>query len=313
MNTALGDFAASLILPVVALPIGWLLGVLVRRIRTASWQRYWRTQMTVYAEYEAPDGLRPAEIAFLYDRSFGEPELLATIFDLELRNKVTLNPVKSENGPDFTIRLHTKPLHDSSLSDFEQEVLLSIKALGSAPRWSELKADAAIWDSGIERNLEFSLRQQGYFWHVSPARRMKWWLIAIGAICALITIVLPMMIGDNWVNRPLPSLDNPHEVLGRELSFFIASMFWLGATILYALTAWGVYAAYHRGLDLEAGTKRLQLIWPHLEGFRVYLQVVEQDRLHFANKTLKEQAREKALPYAVALNLSTSWQARFRE
>lgn len=308
MNIALEFFGLSLLLPLVAVPAGWGLGVLMRMARIAANARRWRQRSVIIAEYEAPDNLKPAEIAFLYDRTFGEEELLATLFDLELRQMVSLKAVKGSREADFTITLRCKGT-ETGLEPFEQELLLSIK-VQRTPTWRLLKTDSSIWDSDIETIMESSLRQKGYFWY--PSKNKRWaifWLY--GLALALVTIVLPVGISEGWFTTVTPVVHDPYSSLSQQLAIIVVGIVALFAGGMYALAVYYAYAAYSRGMDLERGTNRLVALWPYLEGFKEYLRVVEQARLEFENETLKEKARARVLPYAVALNLPTAWQARF--
>ena len=51
------------------------------------------SRQTIIAHYEPPQGVHPAEMAFLYDQTFGKEEYLATLFDLERRGYITIAPL----------------------------------------------------------------------------------------------------------------------------------------------------------------------------------------------------------------------------
>jgi hypothetical protein len=58
-------------------------------------------------------------------------------------------------------------------------------------------------------------------------------------------------------------------------------------------------------------TKKFKQIWPEIEGYRDYIRQVEVDELKFESEELKTSSKNKALPYAIALELNTEWQKRF--
>ncbi len=311
MNIGLSFVGVSMLSVFIALPLGWVIGTVGRqlRIKRAAW--YWRRHTIIYAEYEPPDNLRPGEIAFLYDRSFGEAELLATLFDLELRKKVILSNLPSKNDAvDFRIRVVSKVVADD-LRDFEQETLATLKGYGQTATWSQLKLDTAIWDSNIETHLESELQQKDYFRQGSTSFWSTIGFVAFGMIMAGLTVVLPTATSEHWLHKQPVSPGDTYAGLNHDIATFEVTLLWSIAAVAYGLAFYFAVSAYRRAMDLEKGTPHLRTVWPHIEGFRQYIRVVDQERIQFENQELTVHARQQALPYAVALNLSTKWQARF--
>ena len=238
--------------------------------------------------------------------SFGEAELLATLLDLELRKLVTLAPKKHSGGVNFTI--HASPGAEHQTLGFEQEVLLCVKVLKKDADWQQLKNDTRIWDGSIEHTLEHTLRQKGYFWHEGEGATTATFIL-VGLIAALGLIVAPAIISIGWTTTPLTG---EFDELDRDISMFAVSVMATVGVLVYALAAHLGFSAYRRAMDMERGTKRLRMVWPHLEGYREYLRLVEQDRIKFANLEQKGHAHKKLMPYAIALNLKTNWEIRFK-
>jgi Predicted membrane protein (DUF2207) len=301
------------IVVLLAMPIGWFLGRGVSWVRMQQSTRRWRRQSIVYAAYEAPNNLSPAEVAFLYDRRFGEQELLAMLFDLELRQKITLKTLPDHYGEvDFHIRVISEPMADD-LRVFEQELLVSLIAFGATASWHAVKADNSIWKSTIEHTLEEALIEKGYlqpetsFWQKSSL------YLCVGALLAVLTVVLPAILA-NDMQTPRSSaalFGDTYADLRHDMAVFVVFMLWTAATAVYAFSSYVGISAFRRAMNVQKGTRLLRSIWPQIEGFRQYLVVVEQDRIAFENKTAREAARQSALAYAVGLNLTTRWEARF--
>ena len=309
MDFALSAFAFSFVSVLAALPAGWLLGKFVQKIRVSGQRRSWQHHSTIYAEYASPDNLHPGEVAYLYDRVFGQAELLATIFDLELRKKVRLDQSPSKAGEvDFEIKV-PGPSVDPDLSHFEQEVLITIKSYGAKSLWSQLKYDTAIWDSSIEQTLEAGLTQKGYLQPETSSFVKIIKYLLIGAVIAGLTVVLPLYLTEA---PSQPFAGDTYASLRRDMAVFQVSAFWLLASAAYGIAVYYGVATYYRALDMRKGTAKLRRLWPHLAGYREYLRVVEQDRIQYENQTLHLAARAHALPYATALDLSTRWQQRFK-
>ena len=55
------------------------------------------------------------------------------------------------------------------------------------------------------------------------------------------------------------------------------------------------------------GSVKLKQVWPEIEGYRYYIEVVDADQLKFESENTKGLAKNKALPYAVALGINTNW------
>lgn len=309
MRIALYSLLFSILAMFFAAPLGWLIGRLVRKLWVFLERVHWSRHNVIYAEYESPNGLKPGEIAYLYDRVFGEQELLATLFDLELRKKVELSTLSSNrSGPDFKIQAHCEVV-DTELLNFEQEVIATIKSYSQNATWSLLKTDTAVWDSSIELELQTGLQQKGYIKSASSRINAYLKYFLIGAAISSLFIILPLFI-ENTGNIATPG--DTLVDLQRDLAIFTGGMLWLIASALYGIAAYFGFSAYYNALDVGKGTQYLRKLWPHMVGFREYLRVVEQDRIQFENSTLKYQARQKALPHAVALNLTTRWQERFQ-
>lgn len=311
MNQSLTFLLLSFAAIALAVPMGWLIGVLSRHVRIANAKRRWSKQQTIIAEYTAPNDLRPSEIAYLYDRAFGEAELLATIFDLELRHKLTLKKLAhNHHGTDFHMHVTTDIVRDQELTAFEEEILLSIR---HDPTWRSLRSDAKLWQSGIELQLEADLRAKGFLHGRSSIGETWMRYFLLGGLISFPLIVLPPFLNGDWgTTEASLGANNPYISVHRDTALLTLAILWGVASILYGLASYLAIISCKRAMNMEKGTFLLRRAWPHIEGFRQYIQTVEQDRIKFENNALREAARQHALPYAVALNLSTDWHKRFK-
>jgi len=65
---------------------------------------------------------------------------------------------------------------------------------------------------------------------------------------------------------------------------------------------------------LEAPTMRGRKKMDHLEGFKMYLQTAEKDRIDFLHPPeMTPELFEKYLPYAIALGVENKWAAKFKK
>ena len=64
--------------------------------------------------------------------------------------------------------------------------------------------------------------------------------------------------------------------------------------------------------DTGQWTKKMKKSWAEIAGYNEFVRQVELDNIQFESEGLKSKTKIKALPYAVALGLNTSWQKRFK-
>jgi uncharacterized membrane protein YgcG len=87
----------------------------------------------------------------------------------------------------------------------------------------------------------------------------------------------------------------------------------IGTAILPALMAYVLAGVASRGFSLlQAPNKEGRRVMDHIEGFKQYLSVAEEDRLEYLNPPKKTpELFEKFLPYAIALDVENSWAKKF--
>lgn len=293
--------AMSLVLP----PTAYVAG-LARR-------RYWQYQSrhvlahhkTIIAEYEPPQNLTPAQIAYLYDQSFGDEEILATIFDLEQRGYVRLHTTRDPR--DFVVTVqHTNGRH---LESYEHELLLHIKHMRGIAKWSHISQEMRHFSTSFEKQLEESLRAKGLLLlqdDLALKHRAAWF----GAgVCNAIVIILPGAITHDAF---LPNDPLGYASLDRSLSFVPLFLLWAIATTIAGFSIRYAMDWHNRALHMKRGTGLLRFVWPQIEGYRLFVEQVELDAIQYANQHEAQTTKHKTLPYAIALNLSTNWHNRFR-
>lgn len=319
METALGILGVIVILAGILPLLAWGTGRILRKIWMHFAKRAQRGNQTIITEYTAPAGVRPAELAYLYDRTFGEEELLATVFDLEQRKKIALHPV--DDATNFSITLQAE-VQDSNVAAYESDIMLAIQQLGSSADWHALRQSHVLTDSYFELSLEKSLQTKGLFAPKGMSEVTHRILLAAAVVMSFAVLFFPVLpfdtpkIADLFSAKPSESslilADNGYVKLDRQITYFFVS-------VLCAITAAILYCSlrisrlvYARAMNMERGTKKLQKLWPAIEGYRIFIEQVELNQVTFSNQTDKIHAQHQALPYAVALNLTTDWQDRFK-
>jgi uncharacterized membrane protein len=87
----------------------------------------------------------------------------------------------------------------------------------------------------------------------------------------------------------------------------------VGLAIFPGIAPYILVALAARGFSLlQAPSKSGRDVMDHIEGFRQYLGVAEEDRLNFLNPPEKTpELFEKFLPFAIALDVENAWAKRF--
>lgn len=299
-----------LILPAVA----WILGLTKRRLAVWSSKRQLISSNIIYAQYEPPDGLRPADIAYLYDQKIGANEVLATLFDLEQRNilKLTRSTNSFAEGKDFHITLLKSP-QDKTLNEFEQELVVAVQSLGRKSTWSALRSiDTIMWESRFEHIMDKRLHDLGYFtrrnWLANNTTFRVFCSVLIAGLVSFMPVFTSVI---DLSGEALDSVDPSFDQLGRDIAIFALLCTWVICSFVTYFFMVPIFGAYARGSKLQSASQKLHDLWPAIEGFRQFVSIVELDRIGFENAKQKELARHAVLPYAVALNLATDWESRF--
>lgn len=170
----LGSFVVFLIVPIIFIVILWKFLVPIMK------ENKRKHQQTIVAQYEAPDGLMPAEIGMLSDNVSSTPEITATIIDLAIRGYVkielisaktfffpadyrftNLNPSSAGLQP-YEIStlniLFPEGVSPMKLSDITSSNRLKISSSTDAARTRNVLLMAAI-----TKQLEESLTTKGYY------------------------------------------------------------------------------------------------------------------------------------------------------
>jgi hypothetical protein len=170
----LGIFASSLIIPAIFVVILWKIFIPIIK------ENKRKHQQTVVPQYEAPDGLMPAEIGMITDSVSSTPELTATIIDLAIRGYIKIELVRKKSfffSADY--RFTSVNGDRAGLQDYECTTLDMIFPDGVSPmKLSEITSsggissgfstkntavrNAALMDQ-IQHQLEDSLTSKNYY------------------------------------------------------------------------------------------------------------------------------------------------------
>ena len=229
----------------------------------------------IIPQFKAPDGISPSACRYLLDMGFRNQAFTAAIISLAVKGHIRIE----EEDKEFTLHrvIGRAPLHSGSgqLTRTEESVLDAMLPKGTSSI-AMTNANHAKFQAA-RKALEQSLKKeyQGHLFHLNTL----------------------------YVAPP---------VIFTGLSVFVALAF--GSSPLIWIS-WGLLVLLLHGLFvwlLRAPTPAGRQAMDEIEGFRMYLDTAEQDRLdRMRSPALTPEVFESFLPYAYALGVENHWCERF--
>lgn len=260
---------------------------------------------TIIAEYDAPDGLSPAEVGTVMDNKAENKDISAEIINLAVRGYLKINKTEKKgivfDSEDYLLE---KLKDEKDLENtFQQDIMRNIFSgnldvlskidttdetgklivqkgmVLSSVRLSELKNKFYKDLDNIKDQIYQSVIKKGYYKDNPHAVKKLYSAIAIGIIFIAIFIFRGILGG-----------------LG------IASCVVSGIII-------GIF-----GFIMPARTRKGALAREYVLGLKEYLSVAEKDRIKFHNAPEKNPEHfEKLLPYAMVLGVEKEWAEQFKD
>jgi uncharacterized membrane protein len=263
----------------------FILPILILIILIFLWLKFGRDPQDkhpVVAQYDVPDNMTPVEVGTLIDTRVDNKDLSAEIIHLAINGYLKI--IRQEGTKILGVNIGTdyllQKLKDSStLTNNFDKNLLDFLVPGTERKLSALKNDytASSKFQSVKLMVSKKLTTDGYF--SDRAKLFKGLLFVSGIIIA----GLGIFAGVSASNVPLMISLIVSGVLA-----IIFSIFWGQRTV--------------KGVEMEN----------YLKGLKLYLGVVEKDRLDFHNAPEKNpQTFEKLLPYAMALGVEKAWAGQF--
>lgn len=247
-----------------------------------------RASQTVVAQYEAPNGMTPAEVGLLLDDATGMTEITATLIDLGVRGhlKITQTQAKSlfKSAEYQFDRLPGK----DPLKPYESKLLTAL--FGDATSIALTKTDRTKLSKAITEinsGLGKSLKDRGVYVQAPAVWRVVLPIfIPLAAFVPAIVAYVQLGLADGWNVGGF--------AIGVAMSLALAVLAWWAVTRPAGLTPEGAKT------------------WAQVKGLREYLSVAEKDRLNFTDAPAKTpELFNKLLPWAVALGVERQWAKQF--
>ncbi|PFG19232.1 DUF2207 domain-containing protein [Serinibacter salmoneus] len=240
---------------------------------------------------DPPEGAGPGEVGVLIDHRAQRSDGVAVLVDLAVRNWIRLEaaPALEEDGAVTTDATGGEDLvvvrvpadqrsRAERLRPYEEAFLERLVAGGDRVQLGADPSAATVAFHELGQALEGAVLERGWY-AVAPSRARGRWLLAGGLL---------VLVG---------------------LAATVALAFTLGWGLLgLAVIAVGIAAMACAGLAparTASGTTALR----HAQGFASYLENLARDRARWDSA---EEVFSRYLPYAVALNIETTWVHAFR-
>jgi hypothetical protein len=292
---------------------------------------------TFVPQYGPPDGMSPAAVRYLVTTGSDGRSFAAVLAQLSHRGFVCVEP----QAPKYLVRREKNPSSDpSSLAPEEAQVLRILFSDGPEVLLDPTQGPLlSVYVAAIQKELvkqmegKYFTRNAGWivaaifatilcFFIAAFAARgrdtsglllLSWWFLFVTMTVGFIVRVSFLAA---WKNASRAKTGYGMLLVGTlALSVFLAVCAWIAyhisteVSLAYSLTLAGlvvahlIFAPALRRI-LPQGRKMLDAI----EGFRAFLEKVEQDKLNRIRLPEEQlQAADESLPYAIALEVKEAW------
>ncbi len=231
-------------------------------------------------QYDAPAGLRPAEVGMLLDESPRTSDITATIVDLAVRGKLVI--IEQEGGTllkhkEFSFQRKDPGTQD--LAPFENDVMSGLFESGDLVTQDDLTNEFYTHVPGITLDLRQQVLAKN-FWDGDPSRvKRRYFMIAV----LLLLLIAPVWYAQTWF----------------DLGYLIA--------LIPTLAVCGLWVGIV-GHFMPRRSKEGAQAYSYVMGFKDYLSTAEKEELKF----MTPEHFQANLPYAMVLGVVRQWTGAFQ-
>ncbi|MBN1258372.1 DUF2207 domain-containing protein, partial [Candidatus Peregrinibacteria bacterium] len=242
-----------------------------------------RGKGTIFAQYDPPDKLIPAEMGTLLDEKADMRDITSTIIDLAVHGYLAIKEIPDTKSwifkkTDYELaRTEPKLKNAHPLSPFEEKLMQNVFGGAKVINISDLEQKFYTHVPGLKTTLYENLVQRGYF-PKSPEKVRANHLVK-GIVLTFIGFSAP----------------------GFELATF-------GTAFSFCLLINGILSLVFAWF-MPRKTEEGKLAHEHVLGFKLYLNTAEKDRLRFQEN---ENLFYEFLPYAMTLGIAKQWGEKFK-
>ena len=277
----------------IVLAVSILIFLIVFIFMFQKWYRFGRDpkgREVIVAEYEVPDNLSPMEVDGILHQSIQSGSVSAEIINLAINGYLKIERCENNllgvfNLTDYKlIRLKSTDDNMSEASKQLMNSLFSSVDADASVKLSDLRNSFYIVVSSIKNLVSKNLTTKGYY-SGNPITITRPYLVAGSLFFGLSIFVL--FVGGAIFGGFAPGYIS----LSLFLSFLVIVTF---------------------GFFMPKNTEKGVATRDSILGLKEYLQIVEKDRINFANAPEKKpEIFEKFLPYAMVLGVEKAWAKEF--
>ncbi len=278
------------------LPGAVLLSSIQSWIRSSFARKKLKDATSIIAEYDAPNGLLPAEASFIYNGRYTFDTERALLFELQALGAVSLVIQKEQ------IIFTKVPGIETFDKTYQQMFYQKLQESGTFTKKTFYKIDKGYIATQIRDNLT----NQGY---MTGHRYTKTMVISCILIALCLAIGIGFLLGKSTtqstkitgVTYYVNNVKVDHYDNGTAIGFGIIFGFMIFIFGFFQV-AYAMNVYYKRlGIPIDA-TSKLKETWIDMVGYQEYLKTVEQDNLKddINNNRIPDK---KLLAYAVGLNV----------
>jgi len=228
----------------------------------------------IIPRFEPPAGLSPAATRYVLDLGFNRNSFTAAIISLAVKGQLTIEEDSGILKRDYTLRRNPEA-PEADLSKGEQAVLRALLPYSKASIELDDKNHQKFQAARSALKSELRREYLGRLFHLNRIYLVPPWLISLAAA---------------------------------GIAFFLdgGPAVW----VTYLVLTLGLHGLF--SFLMRAPTPDGRLVMDEIEGFRMYLDTAERDRLdRMRSPTLTPEVFESFLPYAYALGVENNWCKRF--
>ncbi|HEX4303742.1 MAG TPA: DUF2207 domain-containing protein [Rhizomicrobium sp.] len=310
----------------------------------ATWWQYGRDPKrgTIIPLFSAPAGLSPEAVRYIHKMAYDRKAFAAALINMAVKGAITIQ----EDGGTYTLVRTPKNVRDCGLS--ASEIGLSDALFVGEATSIELRSTNAATVQRAITSLKNTLKNEcekhyfvtnaGWFWAgmgilaltgiasamLGDRSDQSGVLLVFAGMFSMATAWLLHICWGAWVSVFRGPGSWYGNLLGAVFATVIAVPFTvclIGALIYFGLTVstWPLavlilggimaYVFYHL---LKAPTAAGAVVMDQIDGFKLFLETAEKDRLEMLNPpNVTPEVFEKFLPYAIALDCENQWSKKF--
>ena len=300
-----------------------------------SWRKHGKDplKMTIIPEFRPPFDWSPAILSYVYNREITEKSFMASLINIAVKGAIkissTLKSGVFTNKTSYEIEIRNRTLNTLSI-----EEKVTFDPLSKTDKTIMNSSNHHIFGKSYDNwlsKLESQIKLEDFYQNNT---QKKWVGFAVFVLTGLLFILLssssntknfPFLFGLVIANTLLISwfvYSNKYLIIKGILAFFLFPMtlflffgiimFLKWQQILILVTIFIVYIIYRRtiGKFTQKGAEAIA----RAEGFKLYLETAEQDRMNMLNPPeLTPTLFEELFPYAIALGVELNWGKQFEK